>query len=591
MQEFWKRYAWLYLPGLLFLGLSAFFQVLSPRLLGDLIDDLNVPAAEILMPAVYRGLLYLLLVALAAFVTRFIWRYAIMGNSRRIETALRRELFDHLQQMPMQFYQHHKTGDLLVYAINDIGAIRQTFGPGLALFANTIVMSVLSIGSMTTQVNPRLTLFALIPVPVIVVIIIWMGRQVRSRFRQVQEAFAAVSDRVQESITGIEVIKAYGQEDEEVERFEQLNRRSRFANINMTRVSAAMGPVVNVLFGISFSIGLIYGSQLVLQQQLTLGEFVAFNGYLALIINPVRSVARIINVLQRGMASLRRYQEILQVKPAIFDAPGIRPPDQWPERMDGQLAVRDLTFTYANETEPALQRISFDLQPGRMIGILGRTGSGKSTLANLLLRLHEVPAGTIFLDGHDIRDLPLSVLRSQIAYVPQDNFIFSTTLAENIRFFDDRYDFAEIKKAGMLADLDTTVAEFPHGYETTVGERGMTLSGGQRQRLGLARALLRKSPLLILDDALSAVDTETERRILGQLQDEMKSRPTGCLIIANRISALQFCDEILVLSAGQVIERGSHAALLANGGFYASIASRQSEPQTGEVNGHAGGNA
>ncbi|MDW7658429.1 MAG: ABC transporter ATP-binding protein [Bacillota bacterium] len=587
MQQFWKRYAWLYLPGLLFLGLSSFLQVLSPRLLGGLIDDLNVPADEILMPAVYRGLLYLLLVALAAFVTRFIWRYAIMGNSRRIETALRRQLFDHLQSMPMQFYQHHKTGDLLVYAINDIGAIRQTFGPGLALMANTIVMSVLSISSMSSQVNPRLTLFALIPVPLIVVIILWMGRQVRSRFRQVQEAFAAVSDRVQESITGIEVIKAYGQEDEEVERFEQLNRRSRFANINMTKISASMGPVVNVLFGVSFSISLIYGSSLVLQQQLTLGEFVAFNGYLTLIINPVRSIARIINVLQRGMASLKRYQEILASKPDVYDAPDIKPPEQWPDRLYGHLSVRDLTFTYPEETKPALAQINFELAPGRMVGILGRTGSGKSTLANLLMRLYEVPDGTIFLDGHDIRSLPLSVLRSQIAYVPQDNFIFSTTLAENIRFFDDRYDFSEIQKGSQLADLDTTVADFPHGYDTKVGERGMTLSGGQRQRLGLARALLRTAPILILDDALSAVDTETERRILRQLQVEMKERSTGCLIIANRISALQFCDEILVLSDGQVIERGRHEELLASNGFYASIASRQSEQGSGEVSKHA----
>jgi ATP-binding cassette subfamily B protein len=587
LQQFWKRYAWLYLPGLLFLGLSSWLQVLSPRLLGGLIDELNVPADTIQMPAVYRGLLYLLLVALAAFVTRFIWRYAIMGNSRRIETALRRQLFDHLQNMPMQFYQHHKTGDLLVYAINDIGAIRQTFGPGLALMANTIVMSILSISSMSNQINPRLTLFALLPVPLIIVIILWMGRQVRARFRQVQEAFAAVSDRVQESITGIEVIKAYGQEDEEVERFEQLNRRSRFANINMTKISASMGPVVNVLFGVSFSISLIYGSSLVLQRQLTLGEFVAFNGYLTLIINPVRSIARIINVLQRGMASLRRYQEILASKPDVFDLPGIKPPEQWPVRMDGQLSVRDLTFSYPEETKPALAQINFELAPGRMVGILGRTGSGKSTLANLLIRLYEVPDGTIFLDGNDIRQMPLAVLRSQIAYVPQDNFIFSTTLAENIRFFDDQYDFPEIQKASRLADLDTTVADFPHGYDTKVGERGMTLSGGQRQRLGLARALLRTAPILVLDDALSAVDTETERRILRQLQEEMKERATGCLIIANRISALQFCDEILVLSDGQVIERGRHEELLAANGFYASIASRQSEQGSGEVSGHA----
>ncbi|MDD2440732.1 MAG: ABC transporter ATP-binding protein [Eubacteriales bacterium] len=581
MQQFWKRYAWLYVPGLLFLGLSSYFQVLSPRLLGQLIDELNVQADLIQMTQVHKGLGALLLVALGGFVTRFTWRYFIMGNSRHLETALRRQLFDHLQQLPMQFYQQRKTGDLLVYAINDIGAIRQTFGPGLALSANTIVMSILSITSMSGQVNPRLTLFALMPVPLIIVVILWMGRQVRARFRKVQEAFAAVSDRVQESITGIEVIKAYGQEDEEVERFEQLNRRSRFSNINMTKVSAAMGPVVTVLFGISFSVSLIYGSQLVLLQQLTLGEFVAFNGYLTLIINPVRSIARIINVMQRGMASLKRYQDILSVKPDVHDLPDIKAADSWPEYMTGSLEVRDLTFIYPGETRPALRNINMSLQPGRMVGILGRTGSGKTTLANLLQRLYELPEAAVLLDGQDVRQIPLAVLRRQIAYVPQDNFIFSTTLAENIRFFDDRYTMDDIRQASRLADLDTTVADFPDGYETKVGERGMTLSGGQRQRLGLARALLRKAPFLVLDDALSAVDTETERRILNQLRQEMGRRDAACLIIANRVSALQNCDEILVLSDGEVIERGRHETLLAGNGLYASIASRQSEQTSG----------
>ena len=581
MQQFWKRYAWLYVPGLLFLGLSSYFQVLSPRLLGQLIDELNVQADLIQMTQVHKGLGALLLVALGGFVTRFTWRYFIMGNSRHLETALRRQLFDHLQQLPMQFYQQRKTGDLLVYAINDIGAIRQTFGPGLALSANTIVMSILSITSMSGQVNPWLTLFALMPVPLIIVVILWMGRQVRARFRKVQEAFAAVSDRVQESITGIEVIKAYGQEDEEVERFEQLNRRSRFSNINMTKVSAAMGPVVTVLFGISFSVSLIYGSQLVLLQQLTLGEFVAFNGYLTLIINPVRSIARIINVMQRGMASLKRYQDILSVKPDVHDLPDIKAADSWPEYMTGSLEVRDLTFIYPGETRPALRNINMSLQPGRMVGILGRTGSGKTTLANLLQRLYELPEAAVLLDGQDVRQIPLAVLRRQIAYVPQDNFIFSTTLAENIRFFDDRYTMDDIRQASRLADLDTTVADFPDGYETKVGERGMTLSGGQRQRLGLARALLRKAPFLVLDDALSAVDTETERRILNQLRQEMGRRDAACLIIANRVSALQNCDEILVLSDGEVIERGRHETLLAGNGLYASIASRQSEQTSG----------
>jgi ATP-binding cassette subfamily B protein len=585
LKQFVRRYGWLYVPGVILLGLSSWFQVLTPRLLGDLIDDLNVTADLIDLQRIYRSLLMLVLLALAAFVSRFLWRYIIMGNSRHIETVLRRRLFDHLQRMPLQFYQQRKTGDLMVYAINDIGAIRQTFGPGLALTATTIAMSVLSISSMTGQVNLRLTLFALIPVPVIITLIIWMGRKVQKRFREVQEAFAAVSDRVQESISGIQVIKAYGQEDEEVERFEQLNRRSRFANLNMTRVSASMGPLVTLLFGISFSISLVYGSSLVQSQVLTLGEFIAFNGYLALIVNPVQSVARIINVMQKGMASLKRYQSILSVKTDVADLPEAGSPDAWPEYLSGCLSVRNLTFTYPGQTRPALSAIDLEISPGRMVGLLGRTGSGKTTLANLLQRLYDMMPGTIWLDGQDIRLLPLAVLRNQIAYVPQDNFIFSTSLAENIRFFDDRYTMEDIIQASRLADLDTTVQDFPDRYETKVGERGVTLSGGQRQRLGLARALLRRSPLLVLDDALSAVDTETEQRILRQLRQELAGRAAGCLIIANRVSALQYCDEIIVLEDGRIVERGRHDELLARGGFYAAIAAGQSEQQQREGHG------
>ena len=578
MHRFVRKYGWYYLPGLLFLSLSAYFQVLSPRLLGNIVDDQNVPAEDIVREDVFRGLGLLLLVAAGAFFTRFIWRYLIMGTSRYLETELRKDLFNHLQSLPMQYYQYQKTGDLMAYAINDIGAIRMTVGPGLALSANALIMIFLSIGNMSGQVDPQLTVFALMPVPIVLTVVIYLGRQVRIRFKTVQETFAAVSDRVQESISGLSVIKAYGQEEEEVERFEKLNIRSRDANLNMTKAAASMGPAVLLLFGISFSISLVYGGHLVMEGRVSLGQFVAFNGLLTLIINLIRSIARIINVMQRGMASWKRYQAVMSVKPAIYTLPDHIDEARLPAKLSGALDIRDLTFTYPNEDKPALSQINLSLRPGQMIGVLGRTGSGKSTLANLILRLFDPPGGSIQMDGYDIRHLPLDYLRNQVSYAPQDNFLFSVNLEENIRFFDEQYSLEQIREASELADFDqTAMEEFPGGYQTRVGERGVTLSGGQKQRVGLARALLRDTPVLILDDALSAVDTETERRILTRLQDRL--RQASCLIIANRISALQTCDEILVLDDGHVAERGTHAELIRGNGLYAEIAQKQSEDE------------
>lgn len=575
MRTFFRRYGWLYIPGFIFLGLTSWLQVLSPALLGQIVDELNVPAADINFSAVYKGMGLLLLAATGAFLTRFTWRYFIMGTSRRLETMLRRQLFIHLQKLPASFYQHQKTGNLMAYAINDIGAIRNTAGPGLALAANALVMGFLSISSMTGNVDVRLTAFALIPVPIVIVVITWLGRQVQKRFRNVQEVFAEISDRVQESISGLSVIKAYGQEEEEADRFEELNRKTKNANIRMTKAAASMGPSVTILFGISFSISLVYGSYLVINRELSLGQFIAFNGYLTLIINPVRSIARIINIVQRGMASYKRYQEIIGVEPEVQNLQDHITEKDLPSALSGHLKIENLRFSYPGQKGIALNDVDIDLQPGKMIGVLGRTGSGKSTLANLILRLYEIPENTIFFDGYDIRRLPLHYLRRQIAYAPQDNFLFSTSLEENIRFFDDRYTLEEIRQAARIADFDDTAMDMPDGYATVVGERGMTLSGGQKQRVGLARALLRDTPLLILDDALSAVDTETEVRILERLKERLAQ--TSCLIIGNRISALRFCHEIIVLKDGAVLERGNHLELMRNDGLYAAIARMQSE--------------
>jgi len=579
VRDFFRRYGWLYIPGLIFLGLSSFAQTRVPLLLGQIIDQLDSLASSDVPVDIIPGLLLLLLAAVAVFVTRFIWRYLIMGNSRYLENCLRTELFNHLLRLPVEFYQQQKTGDLMAYAINDIGAVRQTFGPGLALSANALVMSFLAISSMTDSIDPRLTLFALLPVPLILVLVLLLGRQVQHRFRKVQEVFSAVSDRVQESISGIQVIKAHSQESEEAGRFEALNQRSRDAQMRMTAVSAATGPVVSLLFGISFSIGLIYGSQLVIAGTISVGDFVAFNGFLALIVHPVQSVARIINMLQRGNASWKRLQKILKTEPSVADRAGTLPDTQLPARSAGFISVRNLTFTYPGATRPVLSDISFELRPGRKVGILGRTGSGKSTLANLLVRLYNPPYGSITLDGLDISQLPLHWLRSQIAVAPQDNFLFSTTLAENIRFFDPEPTASQVEEAARLADLHQTVSEFTKGYETLVGERGITLSGGQKQRVGLARAIIKNAPVLIIDDTLSAVDVETEQKILSGFQEALRDKAT--LIIANRISALQDCDEILVLSEGQIIERGTHSELINADGFYADVAARQAAGSEG----------
>ena len=573
MKDFFRRYGWLYLPGLLFLGLSSWLQTWIPRLLGTIIDDLNHPALQIRMASVWQGLLLMMLAAVGTFFTRFIWRSFIMGNSRNLENWLRERLFAHLLILPISFYQHQKTGNLMAYAINDIGAIRQTFGPGLALSANAIVVSILAIFNMSEGVHPKLTLLVLLPLPPVLIMIFLLGRQIQRRFRRVQETFSAVSDRVQESISGIQVIKAYGQETEESRRFEDLNKQSMATQMNMARISASMSPMIDLLFGFSFSIGLIYGGWLVLDKTISLGEFVAFNGYLTLIVGPVQSVARIINLLQKGLASFKRYQQILQTPAAVQDHAAAQAMNPFPGPSQGLLQVSHLTFSFPEQSVPVLQDVSFTLKPGHSLGIMGKTGSGKTVLANLLVRLYDVEPGSIRLDGRDLTDWPLAWLRSQIAVAPQDNFLFSTSLMENIRFFDDKISQEEVDAAARIADLHDAVLGFPHGYETIIGERGVTLSGGQKQRVSLARALVSRAPVLVLDDVLSAVDTETEQRILSSLRAEVTDR--ALLVIANRVSALKSCDEILVLERGCVVERGTHEQLCAAHGFYASIVKMQ----------------
>ena len=576
LKDYLRKYGWIYLPGLMFLVSSSYIQTLQPKVLGRIIDLLK--ETVISRSAVRDNLLLMILIALMTLVTRFIWRYIIMGNARNMESYLRKRLFSHLQKQPPEFFNHQKTGDLMAYAINDINAIRMTFGPSLAMGVAGLTTSALSIAGMSGGVHPGLTLFALAPIPIVVVVVVYMGQLVQKRFRRVQETFAAVSDRVQEDISGIRVIKAYVQEEDEGERFEGLNRQSRKVNLDMVKVSASMRPLVLLLFGVSFTISLVYGGNLVRSGVITIGDFVAFNGYLMLIVMPIQSIARVITIVQRGLASLKRYSGILEITPAVTDGPGDAPVQAMGEGLD----IKDLRFVYPGTTNPALEDINIRLEPGRSLGIVGRTGSGKTTLVMLLSKLYNAPDNTILYGGWDINRFDLETLRTSIASVPQDNFLFSASIVDNIRFFDDAYTQEQVEEAARLACIADSIRDFPEGYATEVGERGMSLSGGQKQRIGIARALLRDTPLLVLDDALSAVDTRTEESILTNLHQRKQHRQSS-IIVSHRISAVMACDEIVVLDAGRIIERGTHAELVAAGGFYAQTSASQTDSGEGEA--------
>ncbi len=567
LRAYLLRYRWRYAFGGGCLLATATLAMVVPYLLKRAIDAVG-RGAPLRQIAAYA--LWIIAVALVQGVVRTFSRVLIFNVGRDVEYDLRNDLFGHLQKLPLAYYHRQQTGDLMSRLINDVTAVRMLLGPGILNFVNTPLYYVYGVGIMLT-IDARLTLAALLPYPLLLIVVKRYSRRLMEHTLHVQEGLAEMSSRVQENLSGIHVVRAYACESSETAAFAALNRRFRDQSMELARVRGQLFPVMKIAASLGTLVVLWYGGIEVIDRRLSLGDLVAFIAYLNLLAWPTMAMGWMLSILQRGRAAMTRLEHIFETQPDICDRADAVPLPA----VRGRIEFRDVDFAYdtAANRQPVLRRVSLCVGPGQKLALVGRTGAGKSTIALLLPRLFDVTAGQILLDGRDIRSLPVAQVRRSIGFVPQDPFLFSTTVRENLRFGADDAAETAVRAAAAAAGVADDIEAFPHGYETIVGERGITLSGGQKQRLTLARAVLLNTPVLVLDDALSSVDTRTERAILGALERVMRNR-TG-IIIAHRISTIQDADVIAVVDEGRIIELGDHASLLVRNGLYADLFRQQ----------------
>ncbi len=553
---------WRILIGLIALLIVDVLQLFIPRVIKYAIDDLTLGTVSHFRLLVYG--LEVLLLALGIGSLRYVWRYFLLGAARRIEKALRDRLFTHLQTLSLSYFSHTKVGDLMAHATNDIDAVRMAMSMGVVFLVDTIILGVLTIFFMV-YIHPKLTLFAILPMPLITLITLLSSRAIHHRFEMVQKTFASLTERVREAVAGIRVIKAYVLEEREEKKLSQLSQDYIQKNLNVIKAWGMFFPIILFLSNLSMAIVLYVGGRLTILQSISTGDFVAFMSYLGLLAWPMMALGWAINVIQRGSASMGRLNRIFGETPEIFDGPGVV---RW-RPLKGRIDIRGLTFSPGNGGNSLLKDIQLTVNEGERMVMVGRTGSGKTIFCNMVARILESSEGHLFFDGVEIHEIPLEVLRKSIGYVPQDTFLFSDTIRENIAFGRRDATEKEIEEAARLAQIYDEVMGFPEGMNTVVGERGITLSGGQRQRIAIARAILMDPPILILDDALSSVDIQTEERVLEGLENFFRGKTS--ILVTHRIAPLRRADRIIVLEEGRVVEMGDHQTLLAKGGIYTDL--------------------
>lgn len=581
LKWFFKQEKRPYILGISLLIVVAMLELVPPKVIGIVVDAIK--NGTLTGSQLFKWMLVLALTVLTMYISRYYWRLMIFGSAYKLARQLRDMLYAHFTKMSQTFYQKKRVGDLMAHATNDLQAIQQTAGAGVLTMVDSLTIGVAVIAVMAATISWKLTLISLIPMPLMAIMTNWYGSMLHKRFYKAQEAFSSLNDKTQESITGIKVIKTFGQEKEDVAEFYQQSADVVKKNLAVARVDALYDPTVAVIVGVSFFLSIAFGAKFVLDGEITIGELVSFNAYLGLLVWPMLAFGWLFNIVERGRASYDRVRSILDEPVDVQDVQGAMN-----EVPSGDISFHIEKFSYPGEQRPVLKHIEFRLKRGETLGIVGKTGSGKTTLLKLFIREIEGFDGEIFFGGRQIHEYKLERLREAIGYVPQEHFLFSSSVADNISFAKPEATMEEIQYAAQLAKMDQDILQFTNGYDTIVGERGVSLSGGQKQRISIARALLMEPEVLILDDSLSAVDAKTEEGILAALRKTRAGKTT--MITAHRLSAIQHADLILVLDEGEIVQMGTHFELMNEGGWYKDMYHHQQLEELVEKGGSYGQN-